>query len=35
MEIMQKDIEIYRKIYEDAGMVTIPLAPGTKIPVKV
>ena len=34
MEIMQKDIEIYRKIYEDAGMVTIPLAPGTKIPVK-
>jgi len=34
MEIMQKDIEIYRKIYEDAGMVTIPLAKNSKIPIK-
>lgn len=33
MQTMQ-DIEIYRKIYDDAGMVTIPLVYNSKIPVK-
>ena len=35
MEKMQReDIETYRRIYQDAGMVTIPLAKNSKIPAK-
>ena len=35
MEKMQReDIETYRRIYQDAGMVTIPLVYNSKIPVK-
>lgn len=32
--MQREDIETYRRIYQDAGMVTIPLAKNSKIPAK-